>query len=65
MEQIKQALKSRTVWYGIGAAVLSLLQGFVFHLPISPAMQAVIGCLFASGVVVFRAISTTSLITKA
>ena len=27
--QVKQALKSRTVQYGVGIAVLSVLQGFV------------------------------------
>lgn len=55
---IKQALKSRTVQYGIAIACLSILQGFVGFIPANPAVQAIIGCGIASGIVVLRFITT-------
>ena len=60
----KQALKSRTVQFGIAIASLSVLQGFVGFLPTSPAIQAIIGCGIASGIVVLRFITTMPLSEK-
>ena len=54
---IKKALKSKTVQYGIAIAVLSVLQGFIGYIP-SPPVQAVIGCLIASGIVILRFVTT-------
>ena len=54
----KQALKSKTVQYGIAIAVLSVLQGFVGFLPTNPAIQAFIGCGIAGGIVVLRFMTT-------
>lgn len=61
---IKQALKSKTVQYGIAIAVLSVLQGFVGFLPTNPAVQAIIGCLIASGIVILRFVTTQPLSEK-
>lgn len=58
MEAIKQALKSKTVQYGVAVAVLSVLQGFVGFLPTNPAVQAMIGCSIAGGIVVLRFMTT-------
>lgn len=58
MEQIKQALKSRTVQYGIAIAMLSVLQGFINYIPANPVIQALIGCCIAAGIVVLRFITT-------
>jgi len=58
MSQVKQALKSRTVQFGIGVAVLSVLQGFVGYLPADPAIQAIVGCAIASGIVILRFMTT-------
>ena len=55
---IKQALKSKTVQYGVALAVLSVLQGFVGFLPANPAVQAMVGCAIASGIVVLRFMTT-------
>lgn len=60
----RQALKSKTVQYGVAIAVLSVLQGFVGFLPASPVVQAVIGCVVASGIVVLRFITTQPLSEK-
>lgn len=61
---IKQALKSRTVQYGMLLASLSVLQGFVGFLPASPVIQAVIGVGIASGVVVLRFVTTQAITDK-
>ena len=55
---IKQALKSKTVQYGIAIAVLSVLQGFVGFLPADPVIQAIVGCTIASGIVILRFMTT-------
>lgn len=64
MNQVKQALKSRTVQFGIAIAVLSVLQGFVGFIPANPAVQAIIGCIIASGIVILRFITTQPLSEK-
>ena len=61
---VKQALKSRTVQFGVALACLSVLQGFVGYIPANPAIQAVIGCAVASGIVVLRFITTQPLSEK-
>jgi hypothetical protein len=60
----KQALKSRTVQYGIAIAVLSVLQGFVGFIPANPAIQAIIGCGIASGIVILRFMTTQAVSEK-
>jgi hypothetical protein len=57
MSQAKQALKSRTVQFGIAIACLSVFQGFVGFIP-SPVVQAVVGCIIASGIIVLRFMTT-------
>ena len=61
---IKQALKSRTVQFGVAIACLSVLQGFVGYIPADPAIQAVIGCLIASGIVILRFVTTIPISEK-
>lgn len=58
MNQVKQALKSRTVQFGVALACLSVLQGFVGYLPADPAVQAIVGCTIASVIVVLRFMTT-------
>ena len=55
---VKQALKSRTVQFGIALACLSVLQGFVGFLPADPVIQAIVGCSIASGIVILRFMTT-------
>jgi len=64
MEQIKQALKSRTIQFSVALAVLSIVQGYVGVLPVSPMGQAVAGCIIASCVTVLRAVTTKPLSAK-
>lgn len=57
-------LRSRTVWFAIALAVLSVLQGFVLQLPIPPWGHAIVGSLIAAAIVVLRAITTQPLSEK-
>ena len=61
---LKQALKSKTVQYGIAVGVLSVLQGFIGYIPASPWVQAIVGCSIASGIVVLRFMTTEPLSEK-
>lgn len=61
---LKQALKSRTVQFGVAIAVLSVLQGFVGYIPANPAVQAIVGCVIASGIVILRFITTQPISEK-
>lgn len=61
---ITQALRSRTVWFAIALAVLSVLQGFVLQLPIPPWGHAIVGSAIAATIVVLRAITTQPLAAK-
>ena len=61
---MKNIFKSRTVWYAIAIAVLSVLQGFVCAIPVAPMYQALIGCAIAVGIVLLRAVTTQPLSTK-
>lgn len=51
-------LKSKTVWFAIAVAVLSVLQGFVFLLPVTPVQQMLVGIAIAVAVTVLRIITT-------
>jgi hypothetical protein len=52
------------VQFSIALAVLSILQGYVGFLPVSPMGQAVAGCIIASCIVVLRAVTTVPLNRK-
>lgn len=55
---LKQAMKSKTVQFGVAIACLSVLQGFVGYIPADPVIQATVGCLIASGIVILRFMTT-------
>lgn len=55
---IIQLLKSRTVWFAIILAVLSIVQGYVGLLPLSPVGQMLVGCGIAVCITVLRIITT-------
>ena len=62
MNTLKSALKSRTILFALLIAVLSVLQGFVYILPITPVNQMYIGLLVSVAVVFLRFITTTPVI---
>ena len=57
-------LKSRTMWFAVFLAVLSVLQGYVMQLPLEPVTQMLIGCVVAAAIAVLRAITTQPLSEK-
>lgn len=46
--------KSKTIWFSIALAVLSVLQGFVVQLPVPPEAQALVGAIIAAFVAYLR-----------
>jgi len=62
MNILTSALKSRTVLFALLIAILSVLQGFVYILPISPVNQMYIGLFVSVAVVFLRFITTTPVI---
>lgn len=61
---MKHLLRSKTIWFAILVAVLSVLQGFIFALPLTPLWQAVVGCVIAVAIVLLRAVTTQPLSQK-
>ena len=64
MDIIFKALKSKTVQFSIALAILSILQGYVGFLPVSPAGQAVVGCIIACCVTVLRFVTVAPIAEK-
>lgn len=64
MPTLKQLLKSRTVLFAVAVAILSVLQGFIFMLPIDPHWQALVGCVLAVSIVLLRAVTNQPLSHK-
>lgn len=61
---IPSYLKSKTVLFAILLAVLSIAQGYVGLLPMSPVAQAITGCGIAAIVAVLRIVTTQPLSSK-
>ena len=51
-------LKSKTVWYAIVIAVLSIVQGYIGLLPMTPVAQMVVGIAISVGIVILRLLTT-------
>ena len=51
-------LKSKTVWYAIIIAVLSIVQGYIGLLPMTPIEQMVVGIGISVGIVILRLLTT-------
>lgn len=59
-----QMLKSRTVWFAIALAVLSIVQGYVGLLPLTPLHQMLVGCAIAVCITLLRIITTMPIAEK-
>lgn len=64
MPSLIQLLKSRTVWFAILLAILSILQGYVGLLPLTPVGQMLVGCAIAVCITVLRIITTQPIQVK-
>jgi len=58
MTLLTQLLKSRTVLFAILLAVLSVLQGYVGLLPLSPVEQMYVGIAISVAITLLRIITT-------
>jgi len=61
---ITQLLKSKTVWFAILIAVLSVVQGYVTLLPVTPVQQMLVGIVIAVAVLVLRLVTTQPISQK-
>jgi hypothetical protein len=61
---IIQLLKSRTVLFALLLAVLSVVQGYVALLPITPVEQMYVGCALAVCITVLRVVTTQPVTAK-
>jgi len=57
-------LKSKTVWYAIVIAVLSIVQGYIGLLPMTPVAQMVVGIAISVGIVILRLLTTQPISEK-
>ena len=51
-------LKSKTVWYAMIIAVLSIVQGYINLLPMTPILQMAVGITISVGIVILRLLTT-------
>ena len=61
---IIQLLKSKTVWFAILIAVLSVLQGYVALLPVTPVQQMIVGVVISVVILILRLITTQPISDK-
>jgi hypothetical protein len=61
---LKQLLKSKTVWFAIILAALSVMQGYVGLLPLDPVGQMIVGVAISVVVAILRIVTTTPISQK-
>lgn len=61
---LKAIFKSKTIWFSILLAVLSVIQGYIGLLPLTPLNQMYVGIGISVAVVILRAVTTQPLSSK-
>lgn len=64
MPTIAQLLKSKTLWFSVILAVLSVLQGYIGLLTLTPINQMYVGIGISVIITVLRYLTTVPLINK-
>jgi hypothetical protein len=64
MTLLLQLLKSRTVLFALALAVLSVLQGYVALLPVTPVQQMYAGIAISVAITLLRIITTQPISEK-
>ena len=59
-----QLLKSKTVWFAILLAALSVAQGYIGLLPMTPVNQMLVGIGISAVITVLRMVTTQPLSAK-
>ena len=60
MNQLITLLKNKTVLWSLVIAVLSVAQGYLFELPLTPIHQMIVGVVISVVVVLLRFLETPS-----
>ena len=61
---LKSIFKSKTIWFSVVLAVLSVIQGYIGLLPLTSLNQMYVGTGIAAVVVILRAVTTQPLSSK-
>lgn len=64
MPTLTQIIKSKTMLFSVALAVLSVSQGFIVQLALTPMQQSIVGMVIAGAIAALRVITKTSLADK-
>lgn len=64
LNNLKSLLKSKTLWFSVILAVLSVLQGYLGLFNLTPEQQAYVGAGIAAIVAALRVITSQSVLQK-
>lgn len=64
MNHIKNALQSKTVWFGLALAIVSWIHGIVIAAPLPPEVIGIVGSIIGAIVVWLRTQTTVPLSQK-
>lgn len=64
LNNLKSLIKSKTLWFSVILAVLSVLQGYLGLFNLTPEQQAYVGAGIAALVAALRAVTNQSLLQK-
>jgi hypothetical protein len=64
MPTLSQIIRSKTMLFSVALAVLSVSQGFIVQLALTPMQQSIVGMVIAGAIAALRVITTTSLADK-
>ena len=64
MQTILQLLKSKTVWFALLLAMLSVVQGYISLLPLQPIEQMYVGLAISVAVTLLRIVTITPITEK-
>ena len=64
LNNLKSLLKSKTLWFSVILAVLSVLQGYIGLFNLTPEQLAYVGAGIAAIVAALRVVTTSSVLDK-
>jgi len=64
MPTLSQLIKSKTMLFSVALAMLSVSQGFIVQLALTPMQQSIVGMVIAGAIAALRIITTTAIAEK-
>ena len=64
MPTLSQLIRSKTMLFSVSLAMLSVSQGFIVQLALTPMQQSIVGMVIAGAIAALRIITTTPLADK-